>query len=136
MSLPATVLVVDDSAPNRLLIEASLGAEGHRVVQAAGGAEGLDAIRAEKPDVVILDLMMPGVDGAEMLRRLRAESLRDVPSVLLMTALSEAESAVKALELGVDAHLAKPFAPSALRRLVRELLAARTPPAERGPAPA
>jgi DNA-binding response OmpR family regulator len=120
-SLPS-VLVVDDSALNRLLVAATLRREGYRLLQAEDGVSGLEMITHENPDLVILDFMMPEMDGAEMMRRLQARMGSSMPRVLLMTAMDEAESAAKARELGAYAHLIKPFAPSELRARVKELL--------------
>ena len=122
MSALATILVVDDSIVNRLLVEATLRREGYRILQAEDGGAGLDAIARENPDLVILDLMMPEMDGSEMMRRLRARSGDSAPRVLLMTALNETESAARARELGADGHLIKPYAPLELRARVKELL--------------
>ena len=124
-AIPASILVVDDSEVNRLLVAATLRREGYRILEASGGASGLEAIARESPDLVILDLMMPGMDGAEMMLRLRSRTGPAAPRVLLMTALSETESLAKAREVGADDHLLKPFSPPDLRVRVRELLAPR-----------
>ena len=130
MSHAPSVLIVDDSTVNRLIVAATLRREGCRILQAEDGCSGLETIAREKPDLVILDLMMPAMDGAEMMRRLRERAGSAMPKVLLMTAMEEAESAAKARELGADSHMSKPFAPAALRARVRELLTnSRTVPA-------
>jgi DNA-binding response OmpR family regulator len=118
-----SILVVDDSTVNRLLVAATLRRDGYRILEAEDGGSGLDAIARENPDLVILDFMMPEMDGAEMMRRLRARSGSSPPRVLLMTALDATESAIKARELGADAYLVKPYAPLELRARVKELLA-------------
>lgn len=123
MSAFPSVLVVDDTAANRFLVAATLRRDGYRILEADDGGSGLEAIARESPELVILDLLMPGMDGAEMMRRLRARGSSGAPRVLLMTALNEAESAAAARELGADAHLIKPFAPAELRARVKELLA-------------
>ncbi|MFI5362649.1 MAG: PleD family two-component system response regulator [Elusimicrobiota bacterium] len=81
------ILVVDDSAVNRLLVAATLRRDGYRILEAEDGGAGLDAIARERPDLVILDFMMPEMDGAEMMRRLRARGVSSAPRILLMTAL-------------------------------------------------
>ena len=124
MSVSFSILVVDDSTVNRLLVAATLRRDGYRILEAEDGGSGLDMIARENPDLVILDFMMPEMDGAEMMRRLRARSGSSTPRVLLMTALDAAESAIKARELGADAYLAKPYPPLELRVRVKELLAA------------
>ncbi len=122
MTAAPSVLVVDDVAVNRMLVAAILRRDGYRILEADGGAAGLETIARESPELVILDLMMPQMDGGEMLRRLRARGAAAMPRVLLMSALSETESAAVARDLGVDAHLIKPFAAPALRARVKELL--------------
>lgn len=124
------VLVVDDCADNRILAAASLKAGGHRVIQAADGPAGVDAALKERPDLILLDLMMPGMDGAAVARKLRGELGCRVPIVLL-TALTEAESEAKARELGLEAWMAKPFAPKQLRERVAGLLSRPEAPARR-----
>jgi DNA-binding response OmpR family regulator len=121
-AIPRSVLIVDDSALNRLLVAATLRRDGYRILEAEDGASGLDTIERERPDLVILDFMMPGMDGAEMMRRLRARSGSSTPRILLMTALDAEQSAAKARELGANGHLIKPFAPFELRSRVKELL--------------
>jgi DNA-binding response OmpR family regulator len=129
VSAPATVLIVDDSDVNRLLVAATLRRDGYRILEAADGGAGLDMIARESPDLVILDVMMPGMGGPEMMRRLRARSGSSTPRILLMSALDESESAALARELGADSHMVKPFAPAALRDRVKALLSAsRTKP--------
>jgi DNA-binding response OmpR family regulator len=118
----ASVLIVDDSALNRLLVAATLRRDGYRILEAPDGDSGLEMIAHEKPDLVIVDFMMPGMDGAEMMSLLRKRGGSSMPRILLMTAMDEAESAAKARELGADAHLIKPFAPAALRARVEELM--------------
>jgi CheY-like chemotaxis protein len=122
-----SVLVVDDCSVNRLLVSATLRREGYRILEATDGGSGLEVIAREHPELVILDLQMPEMDGTEMMRRLRERSGASAPRVLLMTALDETESAAKAREIGADAHLAKPFAPLELRARVKELLTAAVP---------
>ena len=121
---PASILVVDDNEVNRLLVSATLRRDGYRILEAEDGGAGLDTIARENPDLVILDLMMPGMGGAEMMLRLRASAGSTIPRILLMTALCEAESAAAAREVGADGHLIKPFAPSELRALVKTLMTA------------
>lgn len=121
----AAILVIDDFAPNRLFVEAALKKEGYRVLQAESGPAGLEAVRRENPDLVILDLMMPGMDGDEVARRLRAGSGSRRPAILLVTALEPSQAKAKAAALGVDAVLSKPVLPKVLREQVRSLLAPR-----------
>jgi two-component system alkaline phosphatase synthesis response regulator PhoP len=108
-----TVLVVDDEATLRETIRFNFEREGYRVLLAADGPAALAAARAERPDLVVLDVMLPGIDGLQVCRELRAEST--VP-ILLLSARGEEIDRVLGLELGADDYLTKPFA-------LRELLA-------------
>lgn len=101
-----TILVVDDKASVRNLVRDYLEAEGFRVVVAANGREALYAARAEKPDLILLDIMMPEVNGYEFLKTYRRE--RDTPVILLTAKLDEMDK-VLGLELGADDYVTKPF---------------------------
>jgi DNA-binding response OmpR family regulator len=101
-----TVLVVDDSASVRRLLEEYLTGQGFRVVTAINGREAIYSARHEQPDLILLDLMMPEMDGYEFLRRYRHE--RQTP-VIIITAREEETDAVLGLELGADDYIVKPF---------------------------
>jgi CheY-like chemotaxis protein len=103
----STVLVVDDDPHIRASLRRTLGFEGYRVRQAADGIGALAAVAEERPELVILDLMLPGMDGVEVCRRLR--QIDDVP-VLMLTALERTPDRVKGLDAGADDYLVKPFA--------------------------
>lgn len=120
---PPVVLVVDDCPVNRALVGTSLRREGYRIVEAGDGLAGLAAIQRERPALAIVDLMMPGVDGAEMIRRLRREEGAELPAILLLTALGEEDASRRAQELDAQGWMTKPFLPSVLRAKVRALLA-------------
>ncbi len=108
------VLVVDDDGDIRAVVRIVLELEGMEVVEASDGVAGLEAVRAERPDAVLLDVNMPRMDGLEMLSRLRADaSLAHVP-VLMLTARAHADDAVEALRAGADDHVSKPFEPRVL----------------------
>jgi DNA-binding response OmpR family regulator len=109
----ATILVVEDERDLNNLVRRHLEDEGHRVVQAFDGPAAVQAAQAERLDLVILDWMLPGLDGLEVCRRVRRESI--VP-ILMLTARSEEIDRVLGLEVGADDYLTKPFS-------VRELLA-------------
>lgn len=100
------ILVVEDEAPMRDLLAYHLREAGHKVALAEDGEEGLRLALTRNPDLVLLDVMMPGLDGLSVLRKLRKESA--VP-VILLTALGETEDRVKGLDLGADDYLPKPF---------------------------
>ncbi|MBI2384463.1 MAG: Flp pilus assembly complex ATPase component TadA [Elusimicrobia bacterium] len=113
------VLVVDDVADNRAVISAALGPDGYELVEADGGASALAEIARAKPDLVLLDLMMPEVDGFAVVKKLRGEmGLGGLP-VMVVTAMSEAESQALALEVGADDYMTKPFSPKVLRARVK-----------------
>lgn len=114
-----TILVVDDEASIRRILETRLAMAGYRVVTAADGEEGLAAFHAEQPDLVVLDVMMPKLDGYGVVQELRKTS--EVPIVML-TALSEVKDRILGLELGADDYLMKPFSPKELEARIRCVL--------------
>ena len=110
-----TILVVDDNEDNRDLLERRLSRDGFAVLTACNGAEALSVIRAQPVDVVLLDIMMPIMDGYETLERIKAEpELRHLP-VIMLTSLDEADSITRCIEQGAEDHLPKPFDPVLLR---------------------
>jgi DNA-binding response OmpR family regulator len=116
------VLVVDDEAPIRLLCRVNLEAEKMEVLEAADGESGLETARAEKPDVVLLDVMMPGMDGWEVAERLLDDdATREIPLVFL-TARAELRDRARGLELGGVDYITKPFNPVELASVVESLL--------------
>jgi adenylate cyclase len=116
------ILVVDDNAANRDLLARRLGREGHCVTAAASGAEALALIAAESFDLVLLDLIMPGMSGFEVLCRLKADaSTRHVP-VIMISALDELDSTVRCIEAGAEDYLPKPFNPVLLRARIGSAL--------------
>jgi adenylate cyclase len=111
----AYVLVVDDDSVNRLLLARSLEREGHRFATAEDGRRALEILRAESFDVVLLDVLMPEMDGFEVLSQMQADNeLRRVP-VIMISALEDIESVVRGIELGAEDYLPKPFNPVLLR---------------------
>ncbi|HXV02539.1 MAG TPA: response regulator [Gaiellaceae bacterium] len=116
------VLVVDDEPPIRLLCRVNLEAEGMEVLEAADGEEGLMTARAELPDVVLLDVMMPGMDGWQVAERLfESEETNQIPLVFL-TARAELRDRARGLELGGVDYITKPFNPVELASVVEGLL--------------
>ncbi|GHF59047.1 DNA-binding response OmpR family regulator [Deinococcus metalli] len=131
MSAPAPhVLTVEDNPGLAELLREYLGAHGLRITGVSDGPGGLHAALHHAPDVVLLDVMLPGLGGLEVLRRLRLES--DVP-VLMLTARDGEADKVLALELGADDYLTKPFSMAELLARVRALLRRAAPAAPRGP---
>jgi len=118
------VLVIDDEAPIRLLCRVNLEAEGLLVSEAGDGPGGLSVARSDQPDVILLDVMMPGLDGwrvAEML--LEDPDTRDIPIVFL-TARADVRDRARGIDLGGLEYITKPFNPVELASLVRGVLAA------------
>lgn len=110
----ARVLVVDDEADIVALVAYHLARAGYRVSTAADGADGLAAARQERPALVVLDLMLPGLSGYEVLEQLRGDAAtREVP-VLMLTARREERDRIQGLSLGADDYLTKPFSPQEL----------------------
>ena len=114
-----TILVVDDEERLTSLVKAYLAQEGFRVVTARNGREALFIARQEKPDLIVLDLMMPEMDGYEFMRLHRKE--RETP-IILLTARVEDSDKVLGLELGADDYMTKPFSPRELTARVRAVL--------------
>jgi DNA-binding response OmpR family regulator len=116
------VLVIDDEAPIRLLCRVNLEAEKMDVVEAADGEEGLALARAENPDIVLLDVMMPGMDGWQVAERLlESKETSQIPLVFL-TARAELRDRARGLELGGVDYITKPFNPVELASVVENLL--------------
>jgi len=117
------VLVIDDEAPIRLLCRVNLEAEGMQVAEAADGPTGLEKARADRPDVILLDVMMPGLDGWRVAEQLIDDpATRGIPIVFL-TARAEFRDRAKGLDIGGVDYITKPFNPLELAPLVRDLLA-------------
>jgi two-component system cell cycle response regulator len=120
--MSARVLVVDDVEVNVRLLEAKLSSEYFTVIGASGGAQALELARSERPDIVLLDVMMPEMDGFEVCRRLKADpATADIP-VVMVTALSEVADRVRGLQSGADDFLTKPVNDVALFARVRSLV--------------
>jgi adenylate cyclase len=115
---PARLLLADDDASNRELLRRRLEKMGHEVVAVGDGGEALERLRGERFDLVLLDLLMPGLDGREVLARIKADPrLRDMP-VIMISALDQVEGIVRCIELGAEDYIAKPFNPVFLRARV------------------
>ncbi len=117
---PANVLIVEDDPNVRAALQRALSYEGYDVSVAEDGGRGLEAVSENPPDVIVLDVMMPFVDGLEMCRRLRARG--DETPILMLTALGEVSDRVDGLDAGADDYLVKPFALEELLARIRSLL--------------
>jgi DNA-binding response OmpR family regulator len=117
--MPDLILIIEDEPKIARLARDYLEKYGYRTLTAADGPTGLAAARRESPDLVLLDLLLPGIDGREVCRRLRAESA--VP-IIMLTALAEESDQIVGLELGADDYVTKPFSPSILVARVRAAL--------------
>src|SRR5512132_2384484 len=109
MTDQASILVVDDDPVTRLMLAASLERNGHRVTTAEDGPRALDLVRSNPFDVVLLDVLMPRMDGYRMLELLKEDStLRHIPGIMV-TSVDDVDSAVRCIELGADDYLSKPI---------------------------
>jgi phosphate regulon transcriptional regulator PhoB len=126
------VLVVEDEPDIRDLIVLHLAREGFRCRTAASGPDALSEVRAARPDLVVLDLMLPGLGGLEVCRRLRAEPATASLPIIMLTAKADEVDRVVGLELGADDYVVKPFSPKELVARVRAVLRRARPPASAG----
>jgi DNA-binding response OmpR family regulator len=117
------VLVIDDEAPIRLLCRVNLEAEGIDVVEAPDGPAGIDKAKQERPDVVLLDVMMPGLDGWRVAEQLLEDERTSRIPIIFLTARAEFRDRAKGLDIGGIDYVTKPFNPLELAPLVRALLA-------------
>jgi DNA-binding response OmpR family regulator len=117
------VLVIDDEAPIRLLCRVNLEAEGMDVLEAADGPSGLEKARSETPDVILLDVMMPGLDGWRVAEELLDDERTERIPIIFLTARAELRDRARGIDLGGVDYVTKPFNPVELAPLVRELTA-------------
>ena len=116
------ILVVDDAEINRMMLQGLIESLGYDSVSAENGAEALEIIRSNTPDLVLLDIVMPVMDGYEVLKSLKTDSdFRNIP-VIVVSSLDEMKSMVRCVELGAEDYLAKPFDATLLRARVNACL--------------
>lgn len=120
--MSARVLVVDDILPNVKLLEAKLSSEYYDVLTATNGPEALEKVVSQSPDIVLLDVMMPGMDGFEVCRKIKENPATAHVPVVMVTALTDASDRIKGLEAGADDFLSKPLNDTALMSRVRSLV--------------
>ncbi|MCX6114326.1 MAG: response regulator [Proteobacteria bacterium] len=127
-----SILVVDDEEDIRELIQYNLSKDGYRVTCAESGEECLAIVAKVRPDILILDLMLPGIDGLEVCRRLKGEPLLKGIPIIMVSARGEEPDVVSGLELGADDYIAKPFSPRVLMARVKSVLRrGKAPPLDR-----
>src|SRR5436190_1176145 len=115
------ILIVDDTPANIRLLDAVLSSRGYRVRAATSGVEALEAVAAEPPDLILLDIVMPGMTGYDVCQRLRSEPATEMLPIVMITASGEQEK-IKALEAGADDFVLKPFDRAELLARVKSLL--------------
>ena len=118
----ARLLIIDDSPQVRRLLQVMLEARGHVLREAENGEVGWHVLQAETPDLILLDVMMPGPSGWQVLRQLRADARFALVPVIILTADGKVESEHQALADGADGFMVKPFSPMALGALIDQLL--------------
>jgi two-component system cell cycle response regulator DivK len=117
------VLVIEDHEENRRIIRLLLGSAGIEMIEAVTGEEGIKAAERERPDLILMDIQLPGFDGYEATRRIKGnQTLRHIP-IIVVTSYALSGDDVKAFEAGCDAYVTKPFVPRELLAKVREYLA-------------
>ncbi len=116
------VLVIEDEPDIREVMVYNLSREGYRVLEAKDGEKGLEKARREAPDLILLDLMLPSLDGVEVCRLLRSDPLTQAVPVIMVTAKSEESDVVLGFGVGADDYVAKPFSPKELMARVGALL--------------
>ncbi len=117
-----TVLVIDDEAPIRLLCRVNLEAEGMEVLEASDGLSGVEQARSDPPDVIFLDVMMPGLDGWQVAEQLLEDDRTSSIPIVFLTARAEVRDRARGLDLGGIDYVSKPFNPLELAPLVRDLV--------------
>jgi DNA-binding response OmpR family regulator len=123
--MPATILIADDNRNIRTIVKMDLEFQGYRVLEATNGQEALDMARDRKPDLVVLDVMMPLLDGFEVCSRMKKEeATRGIP-VIMLTAKTTPEDKFLGRESGADEYITKPFDPVDLERVIERILTAR-----------
>lgn len=116
------ILVVDDQEANTMLAEATLAPLGYKIMQAPDGKRALDLVASDPPDLILLDVMMPGMDGYEVCTRLKEDERTRLIPVIMLTSLNDLEDKIRGIEAGADDFLSKPFNQAELSARVRSLL--------------
>ena len=120
-----TILVIEDEEDNRRIMHDLLTSKGYRVIEAVDGAQGVSAAVSHRPDLILMDIQLPGIDGYEATRRIKANpDLNHIP-IVVVTSYALGGDDAKAFEAGCDAYMAKPFSPRELLAKVRSFLESR-----------
>ena len=127
--MSATILVVEDEPAIQELISYNLELAGHRALRADTAEQALTAVRTALPDLIVLDWMLPGMNGVELVRRLRSDDRTQAIPVIMLTARAEEQDKLAGLETGADDYLTKPFSPRELNARVKAVLRRRAPQA-------
>ena len=124
------ILVVDDEEDILELVRYNLEREGYRIIGASSGEEAMEKVSHESPDLIVLDLMLPGIDGLEVARRLRKDENSHTIPIVMLTAKGEESDIVTGLELGADDYVTKPFSPRVLVARIKAVLRREKEPEE------
>ena len=117
-----TILVIEDQEDNRRIMRDLFTSAGYEVIEAVTGEEGVSAAETHRPDLILMDVQLPGIDGYEATRRIKADpNLRQIP-IIAVTSYALSDDDVKAFEAGCDAYVSKPFSPRELLVKIREFL--------------
>jgi DNA-binding response OmpR family regulator len=119
---PASILVTDDESNIRMMVRTALESDGYRVHEASNGQQAIEALKHDTPDLMVLDLNMPGLDGIAVLEQMAKLASTTKPRIIVLTAYGSIAAAVKATRLGASDFLEKPITPSGLRNAVRSVL--------------
>jgi two-component system alkaline phosphatase synthesis response regulator PhoP len=117
-----TILIVEDEKDIVKMLEYNLGKEGFKTLSARRGEDALEAVRRDHPDLILLDLMLPGMDGLEVCKTLKADTKTAVVPIIMLTAKSQESDKIVGLELGADDYVTKPFSPRELMARVKAVL--------------
>lgn len=118
----ARILIAEDNAEIRALVSSILSEEGHKVTVAQNGQQALDMMMQDAPDLLVLDIMMPQVDGYTVLKELKASGIRDAVKILVLTAKTSESDWVRGYKLGADSYITKPFDIDELTSQIDQLL--------------
>jgi two-component system, cell cycle response regulator DivK len=116
------ILVIEDQEDNRRIVRDLLTSKGYKVIEAVNGLEGVKTAETVRPDLILMDIQLPGIDGYEATRRIKANPETEKTPVIVVTSYALSGDDVKAFEAGCDAYVAKPFSPRELLAKIREYL--------------